>query len=59
MPQTKSYRYKAKLKTQGWVRIDRILPPCVAARVAADVVRYMAEYNAATSPPDKPQIPVF
>jgi hypothetical protein len=54
MPQTKSDRYKAKLKTQGWVRIDRILPPCVAARVAVDIVRYMAEYNAATPPPDKP-----
>jgi hypothetical protein len=50
MPQTKSDRYKAKLKTQGWVRIDRILPPCVAAMVAADIVRYMAEYNLTSKP---------
>jgi hypothetical protein len=54
MPQTKEQRYKAKLLAKGYVRRSYILPPCVAARVAADIVRYMAEYNAANPPPDKP-----
>jgi hypothetical protein len=57
MPQTKEQRYKAKLLAKGYVRRSYILPPCVAAMVAADIVRYMAEYNAANPPPDKPQSP--
>ena len=50
MPQTKSQRYKAKLAAKGYIRLDYILPPCVAARVAADVVRYMEEYKATHKP---------
>ena len=50
MPQTKEQRYKAKLLAKGYVRRNYILPPCVAAMVAADIVRYMAEYNLTHKP---------
>jgi len=43
--QTKQQRYKAKLKKLGYKRMDYILPPCVAAKVASYVAVCMAEYK--------------
>ena len=55
--QTKQQRYKAKLKKLGYKRLDYILPPCVAAKVASYVAACMTEFKAAKTPPDKPQSP--